>query len=178
MGFESFRVELRGGAARPLDADETIRGLPHAKPDLGSVPLRGSAFYVFDDGKHIVEVERKDFPVKLSCRFTLCHPPSVDAYFLDIVRELMLRLGMEVTICDDVRPEHAQWYPLARFAEFSSIVRAYIAARRAEWIAAIGPAHLAATTSEVCRQIILPQCEPVTEPPRVNGGSGGAATSR
>src|SRR3954463_9065987 len=119
MGFESFRVELHGGSASYGDADTAVRELPHVRPDRHSVPLPGSTYYLFDDGRHVFELELKDSPVRLSCRFTLCHPPSVDAALLGLMRDLMARLGTEVTICDDVRPDHARPFSLPEFAEFS-----------------------------------------------------------
>lgn len=160
MGYEAFRVEIRGGRARYAEVDQAIRKLPHARPDQHSVPTRGSTFYVIDDGQHTIEVELMDSPVRLSCRFTLCHPPSVDSVFLGLVRELMIRLGMEVKICDDVSPEHSHFFSIGEFAEFSGITSRYIAARRTEWSAAFGDELLAATTNEVYQRFILPQCQP------------------
>src|ERR1700724_1889073 len=107
MGFESFRVELRGGPATYGEADEVIRQLLHVKPYMESFPMQGSTYYLIDDGQHVIELELMDSPVHISCRFTLCHPPSVDSAFLGLLRELMLRLGMEAKICDDVQPAHS-----------------------------------------------------------------------
>ena len=101
-----------------------------------------------------------DSPVKVSCRFTLCHPPSVDAALLGLVGELQRRLGMEAIICDDLRPEHAHCFSPARFSEFAGIVPGYIAQRRADWIAQFGTAQLPAKTPEVYEKIILPKCVP------------------
>ena len=42
MGFETFRVELRGGAATYAQAEETVRQLPHARPDHDSIASLGS----------------------------------------------------------------------------------------------------------------------------------------
>jgi hypothetical protein len=165
MGFESFRAELRGGGAGYHEADEAIRGLPHVQPDLHSIPMEGSTFYVLDDGKHIIEVELMDSPVKISCRFTLCHPASVDAVFLATLRDLMARLEMTVKLCDDVGPEHSGPFSLKEFAEFSAVTSQCIAARRAEWIAAFGDEPLAAATNEVYERIILPRCQPEVEQP-------------
>jgi hypothetical protein len=165
MGFEAFRVELRGEQARWTDADKVIRNLPGVKLDQHSVPMQGSAFYVIDDGRHAIEVELLDSPVRISCRFTLCHPPSVDPAFLGLVRELMLRLGMQVKICDDVRPEHTRSFAFPEFADFSSITSSYIADRRAEWIGAFGDQPMAATTNEVYQRIILPRCQPGIKQP-------------
>ncbi|HEY7157385.1 MAG TPA: hypothetical protein VH575_25750 [Gemmataceae bacterium] len=163
MGFESFRVELRGGQVNYLDAKETIQKHPHVKLDQQSPPMKGSTFYVVEDGRHVLEIELRDAPVRISCRFTLCHPPSVDAVFLDLVRELMLRLGSEARICDDVRPEDARPFSLANFAEFSSATLGYIAARRREWVAAFGAEQMPATTNEAYERIILSRCQPVTQ---------------
>jgi hypothetical protein len=160
MGFESFRIELRGGRANHQEADDIIRQLLHAKPDHESLPMPGSTYYLIEDGRHVIELELKDVPVRVSCRFTLCHPPSVDAAFLSLARDLMSRLEMAVDICDDVRPEHARSFSLNEFAEFSAAVSRYIAARRAEWVTNFGTETLAATTNEAFRRIILPRCQP------------------
>lgn len=162
MGFESFRVELRGDMADHPEAKEMIQKHPYIKFDQQSPPMKGSTFYVIDDGRHVIEVELKDAPERVSCRFTLCQPPTVDSIFLDLVRELMLRLGMEAWICDGVRPEDAHSFSLADSTEFSSAALGSIAARRTEWIAAFGPEQLPATTNEVYERIILPRCQPVT----------------
>ena len=106
MGFEVFLVELRGGTATYKEANEAVRKLSHVKPDADGGFMPGATYYVFRDGIHTIEMELMDVPVRLSCRFTFCHPPSVDAVFLSLVRQLMSQLGMEVTIRDDVRPEH------------------------------------------------------------------------
>ncbi len=165
MGFEAFRIELRGGKAKPSEAEAAIQKQPNIKPDQDSIAMKGSTFYVMDDGQHAIELELMDSPVRVSCRFTLCHPLSVDAAFLGLVRELMRQLGMEATICDDVRPEHSRSYALAEFADFAVVTSRYIAVRRAEWIAAFGDEPLAATTNAVFQRIILPQCQPGIEQP-------------
>lgn len=161
MGFESFRVELRGDQVKHQEVDEIIRSLPHIKRDEQSLPMKDSTYYLVDDGRHIIEIELMDMPVKLSCRFTLCHPPSVVPVFLDLVRTLIHRLRMEAKICDDVRPEHQHAFSLAQLAELSSVASHYIDARKTEWHAAFGDEQLAATTNEVHERIILPRCQPV-----------------
>lgn len=165
MGFDSFRVELRGGHASPREANEAVQQLPHAHSDSQSIPVPGSTYYLIEDGQHVLEVECLDSPVRLSCRFTLCHPPSVDSAFLGLLRDLMTRLGMEVKVRDDVRPEHSRPFSLDEFAEFSAVASRYIAARRAEWVAAFGDEPLAATTPEVFRRVILPRCQPAIAGP-------------
>ena len=165
MGFEAFRVELRSGRADFSEVDEVVRRVPHIQPDRESALVPGWTDYVYHDGQHAIELELSDKPVRVSCRFTLCHPPSVDAVFLALVRDLMTRLGMEAKICDDVRPEHARFFALGDFADFAAATLHYITARRAEWIGAFGDELMAATTNEVYQRIILPRCQPGTQQP-------------
>ncbi len=162
MGFESFRVELGGGRAQFREINEGLGKLEHISRDLDAVLTPGSVFFIMDDGKHVIEIELMDSPVKLSCRFTLCHPPSVDAAFLALIRQLMVIFGMEVKICDDVQPEYPHSFSLDQIHDFAVIVLECITARRLEWIAAFGSAQLAAKTNEVYAQIILPRCQTST----------------
>jgi hypothetical protein len=161
MGFESFRVELRGGAASYEQADEVVRRLPDARPDGDAIRTRGSTFYTVEDGRHVIEVEVAAAPVRVSCRFTLCHPASVDNAMLAMVHELMTRLGMSLRICDNTRPEHAVAFSADQFLEFADVVREYASARRAEWVTAFGPTQCAAKTREAYERFILPKSEPV-----------------
>lgn len=161
MGFEVFLVELRGGPTSAAEAREAVQELPHIRPDRGSIPTKGSMYYVLDDGHHAIELQVVDFPVRISCRFTLCHPPSVDSVFLALVRRLMLRLGMAARLCEDVcSDEDARPFSVAEFAEFSAAAARAIAARRAEWITEFGDHLLGATETEVYRRVILPRCQP------------------
>jgi hypothetical protein len=167
MGFQSFRVELNGGSATHEQANAMIRALCHVKPDDGLIRRKEYAYYLLDDGRHKIEMQLVDDPVRLSCRFTLCHPPSVDSAFLSLIRELMERLGMDVRICDDVEPEHEHPFSIDEFTQFSAITMRCIAARRAEWIGFWGAETLAATTTEAHQRIILPRCEPVVSWPEL-----------
>jgi hypothetical protein len=162
MGFESFRVELSGGAASYAQADELVRRLPQSKPDTEAIRSQGSGFYTVEDGFHVIEVEVAASPVKVSCRFTLCHPPSIDSAFLAVVRDLMTRLGMDARIRDDVGPEDSRWFSVDRFSEFTNIVLRYVTTRRAAWVANFGPEQFPAKTHEVYERVILPRCQPVT----------------
>jgi hypothetical protein len=167
MGFEVFRVELRGGRVKFHEAEEAVRQFPHALPDQDSPPIPGSSYYFVGDGQHVIEVEIMDSPVRVSCRFTLCHPASVDTVFLGVLRQLMIRLGMEARICDNVYPDHSRSFSLQDFPTFSAIASQYIAARRMEWITAFGYEPMTATTNEVYERVILPHCQPGIEPHRL-----------
>lgn len=161
MGLESFRVELRGGSATLADVQKAIEATGQACPDPEALPAKGSVHYLLRDSRHVIEIEALESPVRLSCRFTLAHPPSIDAVFLGWVRELMTKLGMAARICDD---ESTQPFTVAEFPKFAAAAVECIAVRRAEWIAAFGDQPMAATTTEVHRKVILPHCQPMEQP--------------
>jgi hypothetical protein len=152
MGFESFGVSLEGGRVTADEAIRVIDSLDGVSREDGFTT--GSTYFLARDGRHAIELELMHTPVWLSCRFTLCHPPSVDSAFLQCVKQLMEKLDMRVEIRDDVTPEHSQPYSLDRFNEFSKACLHYIAARRREWKLAFGNRELAATTAEAHQHII------------------------
>ncbi len=163
MGIEVFQVELSGGDATAEGVIKTLGGLASVVPDTDSMELRGSTYFLHRDGRHVIEMEITEAPMAISCRFTLCHPPSIDAAFLEWVRELMQRFGMRAKIRDDVTPEHAHPFSLEQFDEFAAACRHYIALRRREWQMMFGIRQLAATTTEAHQHIIIPLCERSTE---------------
>jgi hypothetical protein len=161
VGFESFRVELSGGPATLAQANEAVRRLPHVRPDLESGLWPDSQYYAADDGRHLIEIEVSPDPVRVSIRFTLCHPPSVEAALVDIVRQLATQLGMEVRICADVPPPDDLPFSAAQMRQFAEAVRRAAAGPRTEWIAQFGSDQFPASTREVFERVILPRCKPV-----------------
>jgi hypothetical protein len=159
MGFQSFQVVLEGGGASVREANKFVQSLPHVHPDHGFI--QGPTYYLLDDGRHKIEMELWDDYLSISCRFTLCHPPSVDLAFLNLIRELMECLSVDVAVYEDVEGKHEHPFSLAEFSEFSAITLRSIAARRAEWIRFGGTETLAATEAEAHQRIILPRCLPV-----------------
>jgi hypothetical protein len=161
MSFESFRIELRGGTASIAEADSVVREYPFTHRDTESIGSKTSGFYTVDDGSHIIEIEVANNPVKLSCRFTLCHPSSVDAAFLNLIRDLQSRLAMNAFVCDDIRTEYVHAFSPNEFPEFASVVRETIVKRRAEWVKNFGSMVMPANTPKVYEKFILPRCTPV-----------------
>jgi hypothetical protein len=158
MGFESFQVELSrdGPDHRPLS--QFVRKLPHAKPDESGIQSSKSDYVLVDDGDHKIEIEVTEEWGRISCRFTLCHPPSIEVAFVNLVRDLVERLNMKVRICAD---ESGRWYSAEDLADFSREIADFIAKERRGWIAQCGPTQLAATSSEAYEKIVFPQLKPV-----------------
>lgn len=161
MGIESFQVMLRGGPATWTKAHDAIRQLQQIAVDREALATKESSYFVMNDGRHVIEIELMQSPLEISCRFTLCHPPSVDKAFLEVVRLLVDSLRMEVVICDDVQLEHAHPYSLSQFQEFAKVAAGCMETRRLEWIEMFGPKQMPASTRQVFSDIIVPQCRGV-----------------
>ena len=158
MGFESYGVTIRGGAATSQEAITAVAKVKNARPDPESALTSGASYFVIEDGVHAIEVEVMHSPVMVSCRFTLCHPSTVDAAFIALVRELLSALGSGAKICDVDTAGESHKFTLANYEDFASIIPISIAKERQEWKAAFGDRELAATTPEVHERIILPLC--------------------
>jgi hypothetical protein len=156
MGFESFGVRLHGDHATAHAATEAIKNLDHAAPDPDAELTPGSPCFLVNDGQHAIELEVMETSAAISCRFTLCHPPTVDAVFIALVKRLVEILDARVEICEEVEPGQPDEFTLATFHDFPSIVSKCIAKRRAEWKAAFGGQTLGATTTQVHEKIIAP----------------------
>jgi hypothetical protein len=165
MGFESFGVRLGREQANAQDAIKAIMNLDHAAADPDAELTPGSPCFLVNDGQHAIELEVMETSATISCRFTLCHPPTVDALFIALVKELMETLDMRVEICDEVEPGQPDEFTSATFDEFPSIVSSSITKRRAEWKAAFGNQTLGATTAQVHEKIIWPYYQTAVESP-------------
>ncbi len=155
MGFESFRVELRGDNKTVDATRNALCRLDHITIDPHNLTPAYSSCFLFRDGTHVIELEVSgDSAPRVSCRFTLAHPPSVDAAFLALVKRLMDLLDMEATVCDRVPPELNHPFGIAAFDEFAAVVSRCISQRRGEWIRAFGTEQLAGTESDVHERII------------------------
>lgn len=158
MSFESFRVELRGGSSTFEQTDDLVRLLPNAIVDCEAIGTADSTHYTVEDGLHVIEVEVATSPVRASCRFTLSHPPSVDSAFLNLASKLMLQLGMNAFVCDDVPMQPPSGFPIGQFDEFADVVRRTIAMRRTEWVANFGPEQFPAKSAELYERSIRSRC--------------------
>ncbi|MFO0799979.1 MAG: hypothetical protein U0804_21110 [Gemmataceae bacterium] len=169
MGFESFRVDLRPRHVTFAEADTAVRRLPNATSDHAALATPGSSYHVVADGSHVFEIEVTPEPVRVSCRFTLCHPPTVDAAFLDLLRDLTRRLGGAEVGGEGLPAE-------VESPEFASALSAHIAARRAEWDAAFGNVRFPATTGQAFERYVFPKCVPVAGPAAGVTAAGPAPT--
>lgn len=161
MGFESFQVELRS-KAHYVRTKDLIQSLPNVRFDPDNLALPGSTNFVMSDGQHVIEMQIscRDSVTSISCRFMLCHPPTIDREFLELIRKMMEALDASAVNREEIESGHPDSYSLREFAEFRAAVARCIARRRKEWTAEFGEEQLAASSKDVYDKFILPRCQP------------------
>jgi hypothetical protein len=162
MGFESFLVQLTDGKKSFPEVDEMFRRLEYVVPDDHYASTERVSYFRFDDGNHVIEFEIRRDPFCISCRFTLCHPPSVDRRFLDIVKLLMQRLGVKATMSDPDEPHRSRQFDFADFATFEPLALRCIDREPRMWIAMMGNETAAATHAQAFERFIMPRVEAVS----------------
>ena len=106
MGMECYLLRLEGSNSMDHMESDLIR-LRRMEPDSSyKTGSRGERYFVFRDGEHVIELELHPVSggrvTKVSMRFALCHPDSVDRVFVEIAAGLMTRRNLSATICEDL----------------------------------------------------------------------------
>lgn len=159
MGLESFRAELTD---TKLPASEVVKSLLEiegaAWDEQGTILPHQKCFLVRRQNS-VVELEISEYPVVLSCRITVCHPPSADDVFIQLLSEMAARFSMKTVTCiDGLTPDSASI--INNLGELDNTVRQAIARKRAVWKRQFGEVESAYTEAEVYQHIIIPQCNP------------------
>jgi hypothetical protein len=163
MGFESFQVRWKPSLSTAIEIDSYLRSLPEITIDVDAIRVGDSRYYLWNDGRHVVEIEwgSGSSPASLSARFMLCNPESITDAYTEFLIQVQRRFGGRLEICDTVPSDRSREFGPGESNEFRDALRESIAVRRAEWIRDFGPRTLAANSRDVYREIILPKCEPV-----------------
>lgn len=98
MGAEETRVLLFPKSAMTREIVNALRATgpwhdartPSADPTCENLEL--------DDGEHLIEAEVQDMPPRLSLRFALCNPETVDTIFVGLVSRLARMLDAQVRV--------------------------------------------------------------------------------
>ena len=138
MGVEDYRFRLT--TTERLDTvSAVLNGIPGVRPDPGAAQVATDAYFMYESDFHLIELEaRQDANrVTLSLRFSLCHPPSVDDVYVELILRLSELLNASFAFPDDINASerdftHALRKPLA------SALATTIAAERAQWQAMFG----------------------------------------
>jgi hypothetical protein len=159
MGCEDFVVKLTPG----VPSSEVLRvilSLPGISPPsaAASVVIPGAHYYRYEDPDHVIELELGALGGALSLRFALCHPPSIDRLFVDLVVTLATRTAASVAIFDDSPadlPELGWEHPAGDLSRLPDAIAHRIPRSRALWQASFGATPLRASCNEALAHFVL-----------------------
>jgi hypothetical protein len=162
MGAEDFLVRLESPLAlsRVLDTISRYPGT-RAEPDVDR-HASGPQFRV-EDPDHIVELEVADRGglTTISVRFALCHPPTIDAVFVELVGVLAKDVDATIAIAESVEPDDPGlgWsFSRSNCEKFPPAASQCIRKKRALWQRAFGDEQARLSCPEaIMRFIIEPQ---------------------
>jgi hypothetical protein len=163
MGVEDFRVRLSGALDKSISVIDHLLRIPGMRRDEELQSIDGCYLMFRDDG-HLIELEVDE--TEISCRFALCHAPTVDSIFARLLRQIATPLRWKISILDHLPPD-VPWdfYPPA-YEGLEGALSIAIASRRDEWKRLFGSVEAGVSTSEAIDRFILPLCDPPPAPPR------------
>lgn len=163
MGVESFLVTIRGPReeylAVALFAESEFRLTPEPPPSYGSGDC---LYYSFGDGRHVIEWEFAPYPGEylISVRFALCHPPTVDSVFIDLICRILQRFNATATVCEPMPDGTVRSHRADTLAQFAQDCLCGIQICRRDWQAMFGTRTASLSHKDAMLRFVLPQCVP------------------
>jgi len=156
MGVESFQIvaltAAPGSDVRAWLMSQRLLPSVHADtcPDT----------FIATDSRHVVEAEVRADGVKtrVSIRFALCHPATVDDLLLEFVRRLAEFTHGRIVVAERVPggfPDKFKYDELG--SAFACVLRGAISEKRGLWRQNFGEEEAAVTTAEALRRFLLKQ---------------------
>jgi hypothetical protein len=159
MGAEDFLVVVEGESSDFAKVRHILSAILGAQEVPETEGLVGETHFLYEDGQHKIEIEVSEEPstgsIRLSCRFSLCHPESVIPVFGKLVKNIAGRMGLPVKIADEVPEGDSDSFFPPKFPRFDDILPRAIAMKRRYWVADFGAERASLTCSEAVRRFIL-----------------------
>jgi hypothetical protein len=156
MGCEDFQAIVHTNkSVSECRALLSMNGRVADDPEGG--PLPTSTYLLYEDGQHVFEIELGETTdgTQMSIRFALCHPDSVDAGFLELIRRMTEALSGRVSIMEDVSADVPELMRADDLVSLWSLVRSGIATKRQYWTAEFGSRRASITCAEAIRQYVV-----------------------
>jgi hypothetical protein len=134
-------------------------------PFYQKIPLEYN--FEYSDTKHIIELQVSDYlnnKRQLSCRFSLCHPPSIDKRFTEFVKSIAKDLVLEIRIREScqVKGEGDIFHP-PEYNGFDEVLKEVIQIKRKYWIADFGEETAVISCQEALKRFVWPKCKRLKE---------------
>ncbi len=136
MGWEAFLVSISSDLTHEVVAD-CLLAIPGVRPQSGSDALPGYRQYVYEDPSHIIELETSSEAAqagtRISIRFALCQPASIDGIFAEFVADIAQKSKGAVMIAADAHGELAVDFQHTGMDAFAKSAAFYLGQDRAIW---------------------------------------------
>ncbi len=162
MGAEDFQAILLSDNVQYDKVVETLRCIPNVDIDNESKRLADENYFVIDDGIHIIELEvssrgkRKGY-IKISCRFALCLPRSIDAVFYRLLRKIGKKFEMLIEVLDEVPVGCLDKFNPPDYVGMDHVLKKAIGLKRMYWVQDFGPETASLRTSEALKKFVTNQ---------------------
>ena len=102
MGCEDFQVMLKSRESDTIAVCDFLQS--HA-----NVKLVEDAYFVYQDDSHLIEFEVRDSDgkFKVSLRFALCNPDTVDDVFLQLINSFSSQFSLDLIVKDIIDNENS-----------------------------------------------------------------------
>ncbi len=161
MGVEDFQTVLICDNDRHdfITIVEAIKSMPKASTDKKSKRLSEEEYFLVEDDDHLIEVEisdnKKKKLVKVSCRFALCLPNSIDNIFCKFIREIGQQFKMIIKILDDVPKGFSDIFNPSEYVGLEDSLKKAIQIKRDYWIQDFGSETANLRPSDALRRFVL-----------------------
>jgi hypothetical protein len=105
MGCEDFVVRLSSDFS-PQHVAKVLLANKNIRHDMAFSSLPGETHFCYEDTEHFIELELACAGrTKVSLRFAVCHPTSIDGVVAALVVELASTLRADTLIAEDLEPD-------------------------------------------------------------------------
>ncbi|OQW86984.1 MAG: hypothetical protein BWK78_09465 [Thiotrichaceae bacterium IS1] len=157
MGCESFQIILKCPLGEK-NVTNIIISFPKVTPDSSCVPIASELYFQYRDADHIIELEVDCYQnatnCVVSCRFALCHPQSIDKFFINFVKQIVNRLPPPtmIEINEELPEDFSNVFVSTDMIGFEQSVKTAIEIKRTYWIKDFGAETAVLTCYEALKK--------------------------
>ncbi len=160
MGAEEFQVVLRGDNENLEKIVDKLKEIPHLSVDKETRSLAKEVHFLINDGVHIIEIEvsyikKSKGPIRISFRFALCHPHSIDDAFYSLLIGIGKKLNMNIEIIDEVPSGYSYKFNPPHYRGLYTTLKKSIEIKRHYWVQDFGPGIASLTPSDAIIRFII-----------------------
>ena len=168
MGCESIQIISKVTDFSVKELCEYIQKCSNVSPVLLNTQMAPSEYnFIYSDTKHVIELQVTDYTSgipQLSCRFSLCHPHSIDKKFIEFTKSIANDLNLKIRIQEScqIKGDDEVFCP-PKYDGYEKILQEIIKVKRKYWVADFGDETAIISCQEAIKKYILPKCKKISK---------------